>query len=284
LYKYRVVFAGELVEGFAHNQVTHAVVKSFGISDEAKLERLFSGMALTLQKNLEHSQAKRFRAQMADLGMLCRLEVESLAHGPQVERPPPRKPPSALEQPSEIPQKIGDATPVELTLVPMGTEEPIEPSPALDPELELPADSPFHARDLRTRSAQAASSALVTTGPPPREPEVQRVSRPVAVNSSGQGGGVALPPGINGLSWGGFFLSWLWAIFNNTWVGLLALLPVINVFVVFLLLFEGRKWAWQNKRWRSVEHFNRVQRRWSIAGVVLAAAGCVVGALVYQTL
>jgi hypothetical protein len=29
------------------------------------------------------------------------------------------------------------------------------------------------------------------------------------------------------------------------------------------------EWAWQNKRWDSLEHFNRVQKKWSVWGVVL---------------
>jgi hypothetical protein len=30
---------------------------------------------------------------------------------------------------------------------------------------------------------------------------------------------------------------------------------------------------WSNKRWQSVEHFNEVQRKWSIAGFIIALLG-----------
>jgi TPR repeat protein len=43
----------------------------------------------------------------------------------------------------------------------------------------------------------------------------------------------------------------------------------VNFVMVFVLGAKGSAWAWKNKRWESVEHFTRVQRRWAIAGVIL---------------
>lgn len=99
--------------------------------------------------------------------------------------------------------------------------------------------------------------------------EVTRQARDLTINTSGAGPGTAIPASARGLSWGGFLLNWIWGMFNNTWLALLALLPVANLIVPFWLLFKGRELAWQNKRWQSVEHFNRVQRRWGIAGTAL---------------
>lgn len=76
------------------------------------------------------------------------------------------------------------------------------------------------------------------------------------------------PPGVKGWSWGGFFLSFIWAIPNKTWIGLLALVPVIGLPIPFLLGIKGREWAWRNRQWDSVEHFNRVQRQWAVWGVI----------------
>ena len=86
-----------------------------------------------------------------------------------------------------------------------------------------------------------------------------------------------LPDGIKGWSWGAFWLNWIWAIGNKTWIGLLALLPVLNLVMPFVLGAKGREWAWKNDTWDSVEHFNKVQRKWSIAGWIVLAAGCVLG-------
>lgn len=88
-------------------------------------------------------------------------------------------------------------------------------------------------------------------------------------NNSGMGRGVVLPPGVAGWSWGAFLWNWLWAIFNKTWIGLLALIPYVGLIVAIYLGVKGRELAWCNKRWESVEHFNRVQRSWSMWGAII---------------
>lgn len=88
-------------------------------------------------------------------------------------------------------------------------------------------------------------------------------------NTSGMGKDHPLPDGVKGWSWGAFLLNWIWAIGNKTWIGLLAFLPYIGFIFSIILGFKGREWAWRNKRWESVEHFNRVQKRWSMWGLVL---------------
>lgn len=91
----------------------------------------------------------------------------------------------------------------------------------------------------------------------------------------------ALPEGVKGWSWGAFWLSWIWAIFNKTWIGLLALIPLVNLIMMVVLGFKGREWAWKNKAWPNIEHFNRVQKKWSLAGwislVVLFLSGIAIG-------
>ena len=87
-------------------------------------------------------------------------------------------------------------------------------------------------------------------------------------NTSGMGKGHPMPDSIKGWSWGAFLFNWFWAIFNRTWIGLLAFVPYIGFIMSIVLGVKGREWAWQNKRWESVEHFNRVQRKWSLWGLV----------------
>lgn len=88
-------------------------------------------------------------------------------------------------------------------------------------------------------------------------------------NTSGMGKLYSVPDGVEGWSWGAFGLNWIWSIGNKTWIGLLALIPLVGFVVAIILGINGRKWAWQNTRWDSVEHFNRVQKRWSIWAVCL---------------
>ena len=98
-----------------------------------------------------------------------------------------------------------------------------------------------------------------------------------SVNTSGQGKDAVVPDGIKGWSWGAFCLSWLWALGNRTWIGLLALVPYVGFLMIFVLGFKGREWAWQNKEWESVEQFNEVQKKWSFWGVIIFAVVFVLG-------
>ncbi len=110
------------------------------------------------------------------------------------------------------------------------------------------------------------------------EPPVSNLNRE-EYNNSGQGKGIVPPEGIKGWSWGCFFLNWIWAIGNHTWIGLLALIPYLGFIMSLVLGFKGREWAWKNKRWESVEHFQRVQKQWSFWGVLLVFGFLVLGIL-----
>jgi Tfp pilus assembly major pilin PilA len=87
------------------------------------------------------------------------------------------------------------------------------------------------------------------------------------------------PDGIKGWSWGAFFLNWIWAIENRTWIGLLALIPGIGFIMAIILGIKGREWAWKNKKWENIEHFNRVQKKWSFWGVFIVISVFVIGTL-----
>ncbi len=98
-------------------------------------------------------------------------------------------------------------------------------------------------------------------------------------NNSGGGSGITPPPGVKGWSWGALLLNWIWAVFNKTWVGLLCFVPYIGFVVAIYLGIRGRELAWRNKRWDSLEHFNRVQRSWSVWGLVLVLGVAGIGIL-----
>ncbi len=100
-----------------------------------------------------------------------------------------------------------------------------------------------------------------------------------AINNSGGGSLIEPPPGIKGWSWGAMLWNWIWAIANKTWIGLLCLVPYIGFFFAIYLGIKGRELAWRNKRWDSIEHFNRVQRAWSMWGLVFFVGVCGIGIL-----
>lgn len=88
-------------------------------------------------------------------------------------------------------------------------------------------------------------------------------------NNSGGGKFIEPPPGVTGWSWGAFCLGWIWAVFNRVWIGLFCFVPYLGWLMVIYLGVKGRELAWRNKEWKSLEHFNEVQRRWSVWGGIL---------------
>jgi len=97
---------------------------------------------------------------------------------------------------------------------------------------------------------------------------------PGASNTSGLGALSQAPPEIRGWNWGAFFLTWIWGIGNNVWISFIALcgiLPyfgwIISLVMAIILGVRGNEWAWQNKRWDSIEHFKKTQRTWMWWGI-----------------
>ena len=107
------------------------------------------------------------------------------------------------------------------------------------------------------------------------DPVASNNSLPTTVNSSTlptnsatmndtSSGEVVVPEEIKGWSWAAFLWTWVWAIGNKAWVGLLALLPIpfANLIMAIILGVNGNKWAWKNKKWESVEVFKKTQHKW----------------------
>lgn len=100
---------------------------------------------------------------------------------------------------------------------------------------------------------------------------------PEAPNTSGTGAAAEVPPEIRGFNWGGLFLSWIWAVGNRSWIGLLGLVPIIGFFVRFYLGFRGNEMSWRNKKWQSVAAFRSAQQTWGIVGFVFWCGYMLVG-------
>ena len=94
-------------------------------------------------------------------------------------------------------------------------------------------------------------------------------------NNSGMGAQSVLPDELKGLNGGAFFLNWIWAIAHSTWIGLLCLVPYVGLIMSFVLLFKGNEFAWQNRKWESIEQFKAVQRKWMMWGVIIFVLGIV---------
>ena len=98
-------------------------------------------------------------------------------------------------------------------------------------------------------------------------------------NTSGQGKAAVIPPEVDRWNWGAFLLNWIWGIGNSTFIALLMFVPLVNIVMPFVLGAKGSVWAWRNRRWDSVEHFRRVQRKWAIWAVVIYLVAIAAGVL-----
>lgn len=87
--------------------------------------------------------------------------------------------------------------------------------------------------------------------------------------TSGLGKQSVVPPEVKGWNWGAFLLNWIWGIGNSTYIALLMFVPLVNIFMFFILGAKGNEWAWKNRTWRDVEHFKQTQKSWRNAGFIL---------------
>ena len=88
-------------------------------------------------------------------------------------------------------------------------------------------------------------------------------------NTSGQGSAAVLPPELDRWNWGAMLMNWIWGLGNKTYIALLMFVPVVNFVMPFVLGAKGNEWAWRNRRWDSVEHFQATQRKWTKWGAIL---------------
>jgi len=120
---------------------------------------------------------------------------------------------------------------------------------------------------------------------PQNQTAPQIVNNTNFANTSGQGKGAVIPSEIKGWCWGAFFWGLIWAISNKVWIGLLGLIPYVGFIMTLVLGYKGKEWAWQSHKWDSVEHFNKVQHRWAVWGIVLyILAFLAVGSVIFLVL
>jgi hypothetical protein len=119
-------------------------------------------------------------------------------------------------------------------------------------------------------AAKAETPPGVTQSQSGYSQESASKSEPVSTspgsNTSGQAS-ATLPPELKGFNWGAFFLTWIWGIGNGVWISFLAL--ILGIIWSIVLGIKGNEWAWQHKKWNSIEHFKKTQKIWSKWGVGL---------------
>lgn len=110
-------------------------------------------------------------------------------------------------------------------------------------------------------------------------------------NNSGGGQGISVPAEIaNHFNWGAFFWSWIWGICNKTYITLLIFVASLLTFIPFVgaliplgcsiwFGIKGNEWAWQNRKFGSVQHFHEHQKKWAITGLIFFIISIVIGVL-----
>lgn len=91
------------------------------------------------------------------------------------------------------------------------------------------------------------------------------------------------PDCINKFNWGAFVLLPFWGLGNGKPYLFFLYLPsiilhenvistIISIIFLFISIYygiNGNKKSWTGKNWISIEVFDRVQRRWNIAGILV---------------
>jgi hypothetical protein len=82
---------------------------------------------------------------------------------------------------------------------------------------------------------------------------------------------VAVEAELKKWNWGAFLLTWIWGIGNGVLRSFLVLVPLYGFYEWYLLGTQGNRWAWEKRRWESIEAFRRTQKTWATAGFVITA-------------
>lgn len=85
---------------------------------------------------------------------------------------------------------------------------------------------------------------------------------------SGKGDASVVPEEIKGWNWGAAGLPIIWGLAHRVWIGLLNLIPVVNVVWWIVMGLKGSEWAWRKEQWISVADFKEYQQKWKIWGII----------------
>lgn len=106
------------------------------------------------------------------------------------------------------------------------------------------------------------------------------------VNNSGNGPETPVVSLVSDkFNWGAFGFSWIWGLCNKSFITLVsipvAFIPFIGGLVTLGLSIwfgiKGNTWAWQNKKWESIEQFHNHQKKWAIGYIIIIALSFVLG-------
>ena len=285
---HEIIFSGRLRDGFAVDTVRANFSEMFRVTDPATLDRIFAGGTVVLKRGVGPENAKPLLTKLFQAGALCEVRATA-ATAPAEVRATAAVAPTQVPVTAAAPAAPPPTNPIRslptarlnttaTTIAPIVAASP-RPGPASRASFSTPLSlvpEPDAPRD-RTTQPQVAPGLVRTPAPQLIPP-----TRDAPAFESWEAGS-ALPDSAAGLCWGGFFSPLLWGSFNGMKLSFVPLLGIrflrgilpVWAWMLFYLAFgafylvQGRQLAWANKEWNDVDHFNRIQRRWAIAGVPL---------------
>ena len=197
---------------------------------------------------------------------------------------------------------------------PASLGQPPEPPPAPEPPAPPPPPAPRPIDTSAPGAGLAPPPPSQAYTPPPAQPPAQQAYQPpqqgyqqpppqqygpppgqgyappqYAVpadgNTSGMGAGYGEPSEASGWTFAGFvpFGIYAFVMGNVMWgvIGLLSLIPYVGgiaslVYAIYIGV-NGKKLAWQGKRFDSVEQYAQAMKTWNLIGVLLFVLGILAG-------
>jgi len=156
--------------------------------------------------------------------------------------------------------------------------EPINQSLNVVPELATPAASDSAEETDYSPWKTGASpnpQSIPAAGQPATPPTAAPPSRATAPNSARP---LSAPDGVN---WGGFLLPFFWSFAHKAWLWMAISFFCLPVAAVYLLI-AGNKVAWENRQFASLDEFKKVQKAWTIWGLIIVPVGIVVGIIIFS--
>ena len=279
---HEIIFSGRLRDGFSIDAVRTNFSEMFSVTDPATLNRIFSGSTVVLKRGVGPENAKPLLTKLFQAGAMCEVRTTAAVAPTEVRATAAPAAPAPAVPPPTTPIPSAPAT--RLNTAAAATSAPsVAPSPRPGPASRASFSTPLSL-------VPEPDAHRDETPPPQMAPSLMRTPAPQLIPPTREApafesweAGSALPDSAAGLCWGGFFSPLLWGSFNGMKLSFVPLLGIrflrgvlpVWAWMLFYLAFgafylvQGRQLAWANKEWNDVDHFNRIQRRWAIAGVPL---------------
>jgi len=126
----------------------------------------------------------------------------------------------------------------------------------------------FDKEELFRRVDRAlGSKGEVVTGAEPRPQPTEPTPAPPAAPAPDE---AAVETELKKWNWGAFLLGPIWGIGHGVFRSLLTLVPIYGIYEWIMLGRKGNRWAWEQRRWDSIESFRETQRKWAMWGAIVA--------------